>query len=225
MKNNVFYNVLIISIILSSCLKHDAKNNKDKDFCGYDWGTHVSRIVNDLGDPILVQNFQQYGTNVTYYHYGECLEFDYNNIYWYAFIDEKLAGGGYWVISPSDDNAQEISSSSSTYKDLQKKLTQNYGTPTTTYEEIDTILNGNMLIPENSNELSDEEYISLLPFETWWNDEETFINLSLGFDEYYIVKIDIFSPFMVNLFFLELAEQLEKIVDDLLKEGAITQEE
>jgi hypothetical protein len=215
--------LIVFTLILFSCYRQETNKtyrqemneaNVKNRFMKYNWGTNVSQIINELGEPKLTQNFQQYGTEVSYLWFGEEIIYGYNTIYWYTFIEDELVGGGYWIISPSTDNTENITGSVSAYKDLQKRITILYGKPSTTSEFLDSVWNKNKDIPDNSDELSDKEFISLLPFETTWNDGGSFITLSLNYDEYYITKIDIMGPKIVHLIDLELAEQFNKFLEE-----------
>ena len=214
MKNKTVLIILFVFIIIS-CYKNDSNVlDYTKGFINYKWGTKSTQIINDLGKPQLIQTFPQYGTEVKYYHFGNMIEYGYNTIYNYAFIENELVGGGYWIISPNDENIEYITGTEDAYNDLQKKLNQLFGEPSTSSDFLDSVWNKNMKIPENTDDLSDEEFIALLPFQTFWNIGQSLIKLSLNYDDFYILKLDIMGPKIVKLADIELGEQLNKLLEE-----------
>jgi hypothetical protein len=208
-------------MVLFSCLNND--NNKaiqvnediglniDKTeyFENYKWDTLVTVIENELGEPIIIQPFQQYGKEVTYYQYGEKIIYGYETLYWFTFIEKKLVGGGYYVL-PDEDIKKNNKLSKDTYIKLQNDFIELYGDPKTSSKESDKFLNRNMSVPENYNDLSEEAFIRMCPFETFWGNGNSMIKLSLNYDDGYLVMIDIFGPTLLHLIDLELADLLKK---------------
>jgi len=244
MANKIFL-IIILTLVLTSCNRQPTSTSDCtpkttvNNFRGYSWGTDVSKIIADLGEPRLKQTFQQYGTQVVYFHIGHVIEYGYDAIYNFAFINNKLVGGGYWITKPSDDNTKHINNVEDMYIDLKEKLTGLYNEPDIqpelyaaaldtalkrlnmepTIAQRDELLNmmrnaGQRDLPENTRHSSEDKFNALLPFQNIWNNNGTEIKLSLDFDEYYIVKIDFISPEIIRLTLPELAKTIITLYND-----------
>jgi hypothetical protein len=190
---------------------NDFGNSGGNGFRNYIWNTKMDKIKSALGEPKLVQEFQQYGTNVIYHYYGPSVDYGYNTVYYFAYIDRLLVGGGYTIISPNDESIKDIKYHDEEYTDLQYKFTIIYGVSTTTSEFMDEALKNRKFIPD-MEKTTTEELIKLSPFVTYWVDDKSLIKLSLYYDEDWYLVIDFLGPRIVEQFDVELAEQLNEIL-------------
>jgi hypothetical protein len=220
MTNKIYFMFLFIIIFFSCCKKPIIEKTNSVPyetgkFREYNWNTSIENIKDELGEPKLIQTYKQYGNDVVYYQYGHTIEFGYNTFYWFTFIENKLVGGGYTIISPNDENIKNIKYHDEAYIDLQTKFNKIYGDPTTTLEFMDDALKHRQNIPD-MNKTSTQELIDMCPFVTYWAniEEKTSIKLSLYYDEDWILNIDIFGPKLIELFDQELSELLNKILEE-----------
>lgn len=189
---------------------NDWESNGGKGFRNYKWDTKIENIKSDLGEPKLIQEFQQYNEKVVYNYYGPSIDFGYNTAYYFAYIDGFLVGGGYTIISPNDESIKDIKYHDEEYTDLQYKLSVIYGASTTTSELMDEVLKDRKFIPD-MEKTTNAELIEMTPFVTYWVEDKSLIKLSLYYDDDWYLVIDFLGPKIVQQFDLELAEQFNNI--------------
>jgi hypothetical protein len=197
------------SITIQDLTSFNWENSGDKGFRDYNWNTTVEKIETDLGEPEAILEFQQYGTEVIYHYYEDSIDYGYNTLYYFAYINGNLVGGGYIILSPNEERIKNIKYHDEEYTDLQYKFTIIYGEPTIS-ELMDKLLN-KKFIPD-MEETSREELINLCPFITYWVDGKSMIKLSLTYDEDWFLVVDFLGPKIVELFDRELANQLNEII-------------
>jgi hypothetical protein len=173
------------------------ENSGGNGFRNYNWNTKMDKIKSELGEPKLVQEFQQYGANVIYHYYGPSVDYGYNTAYYFAYINEVLVGGGYTIISPNDESMKDIKYHDEEYTDLQYKFTIIYGASTTTSEFMNEALKNRKFIPD-MEKTTTEELIKLSPFVSYWVDDKSLIKLSLYYDEDWFLVIDFLGQRLLN---------------------------
>ena len=222
MKNNLLFVLLLFCFINnSSCNKQINKDN----FEGFSWNTTKENIESVLGKPLHSMEFEQYNTITEYLYFNFKENFGYNTLPYFAFINNRLVGGGYIIGEAIDEDILELEYSYEKYIDIQKKFTNIYDKFNITSEifkndlDIPYQLFNNALEEKNNipdmNIITLDELKELCPFWTYWERNGDIIKLSLNYDEGFLITVDVLGPKLTEGFDEILLNEIEKAFNEL----------